>query len=162
MRLRIPLPSIAKKVQQVAPDVVAEQSGMLNPFLNPEEEPHARSYARNKHWSVPDYKPTQLSPSEEQAFQSWGRRNPDAIRGELTPDADYDIRGYWKALTNPQDPNHGLTGQAGNGHYSDFWKTPYSGVFSKESMYATPDAPSWNGDSLYTKDGKLVTGIPLK
>src|SRR5215831_442674 len=45
---------------------------------------------------------TRLSPEEEAQFQNWVRVNK--IPWQDTPVADYDMRGYWKAMTsgNPE------------------------------------------------------------
>ncbi len=129
--------------------------GALNPYHNPEDQPSQASFAFNHQWAKPGPYVTKLSPEDEAKFQQWVQQNH--VPWQDTPDADYDMRGYWKALTNPSDPHHDLTQRAKNGHYSDYWKTPYSGVFSRESMYATPKAPRWVGQKLYTTDGRLVT-----
>ncbi len=126
----------------------------LNPYENPEDEPHIVSFARNEQYAKPGYQPTQLQPGENVPFNVWASLHPQAVRGEMTPDADYDIKGYWRA----QQAGDPLAVQAGNNHYPDKWKTPYSGVFSNESMYAKPNAPRWQGNSLYTDLGRKVTG----
>lgn len=97
---------------------------------------------------------TKLSPAEEQKFEAWVRANH--VPWQDTPTADYDMRGYWKALQS------GKATQSYNAwdhtmHFPDTWKTPYSGVFSRESIYAKPDAPHWDGDKLVTASGKLIT-----
>jgi hypothetical protein len=85
---------------------------------------------------------TKLSPSEETKFQSWKQKNAPNDSG-----ADYDLRGAYKA---------GLSPAASNGHWSDLYKKPNHPTFSNESMYATPDAPHWEGSRLIGKNGNLV------
>jgi hypothetical protein len=103
--------------------------------------------------SVGKYK-TPLSADEESAFQDWARKN--GVPWQDTPDADYDMRGFWKAsqsgkastAVNPSD---------GRVHYPDTFKTPYHATFSNESQYATPDAPHWERTKLVRPDGSVVT-----
>jgi hypothetical protein len=85
---------------------------------------------------------TKLSPPEETKFQSWKQKNAPNDSG-----ADYDLRGAYKA---------GLSPAASNGHWSDLYKKPNHPTFSNESMYATPDAPHWEGSRLIGKNGNLV------
>lgn len=124
----------------------------LNPYKNPEQQPPEQSYAFNKQWAKTGPYVTTLSPGDEQKFQQWVQANH--IPWQDTPTADYDMRGYWKAMQS----GNSLAKRASNGHFPDKWKTPYSGTFSRESMYATSDAPYWKGDNLVTNDGRLVTG----
>jgi hypothetical protein len=93
---------------------------------------------------------TNLSPPEERGFQSWVKEN--RVPYQDSPTADYDMRGFYKAKQSG-DP---IAAQAPNGHYPDKWKTPYHKTFSNESMYATPDAPHWEGSRLVGKDGRVV------
>lgn len=62
------------------------------------------------------------------------------------PNADYDMRGFWKAGGK----------RAANGHFPDTYKTPYHKSFSNESRYATKDAPHWEGDRLVDKNGRVI------
>lgn len=89
---------------------------------------------------------TKLPILEELSFMKWAKDN----RVPLTD--DYDMRGYWKALS-ANDPR---ALQAGNGHYPDIWKTPLHKSFSNESIYATKNAPHWYGDTLRDKLGSLL------
>jgi len=101
---------------------------------------------RNLKWAKPGPYVTALTPQEEQKFRAWVQANhvPNEDDGAQT---GYDLRGFWKALEagdpmaksamNPYDKTL---------HYPDKWKTPYSTEgFSNQSMYALPDAPSWQG-----------------
>jgi hypothetical protein len=125
----------------------------LNQYRNPEDQPGNVSYDFNKAWSKPGPYTTKLSSTDETSFQHWAKQNPSLVRGELnTTTPDYDMRGYWKAQQGG-DPN---AKQAPNRHFPDTWKTPYDATFSRESKYATPDAPHWEGDKLVTKGGQVV------
>lgn len=107
---------------------------------------------------------TPLTPNEETRFRQWLRdyRSPTdpsyRIPFDPSPRSDYDMRGYWKALQrgDPEakqsvDPNDKKL------HFPDIWKTPYHETFSAESMYATPDAPTWNKqDQLIDKHGRIL------
>jgi N12 class adenine-specific DNA methylase len=127
-------------------------------------------FARNKAWARPDAKDftTKLDPGQEAKFQTWVKTNK--VPFDPDPDADYDMRGYWKASQDPTawkklidggkidkeltkiDPNDGKP------HYPDYWKTPYHETFSNESQWADPaKAPRWNDkDQLVAPDGKVV------
>jgi hypothetical protein len=93
---------------------------------------------------------TKLPTAQEQAFQSWVKKNK--VPWQDTPTADYDMRGYWKAKQGG-DPT---AKQAGNLHFPDTYKTPYHKTFSNESRYATPNAPHWAGDRLIDQSGKVM------
>lgn len=93
---------------------------------------------------------TVLEPSQEANFQSWVKQNK--VPWQDTPTADYDMRGYYKAMQSG-DP---LARQASNMHYPDTYKTPYHKTFSNESKYATQDAPSWQGNRLVDNRGNIV------
>jgi len=84
---------------------------------------------------------TKLPPAEEQKFQTWKAKNAPTDSG-----ADYDLRGAYKAGLNP----------AANGHWPDTYKKPNHPTFSNESIYATSDAPRWQGNVLVDKSGKIV------
>ena len=125
---------------------------------NPEDEPHDRSFQRNKPWSAPGPYVTSLSPKDETEFQKWAKANPKLVEGELNTDTpDYDVRGRWLADKHG-DPEAKLTRSEFDGtlHASDKWKTPYDAVFSRESKYATPDAPRWVGDKLIASNGQVI------
>lgn len=94
---------------------------------------------------------TQLDPAQEQAFQHWV--NLYKIPWQDTPTADYDMRGFWKAMT-AGDPRAVQSAQSG--HYPDIWKTPYHHTFSNESIYAPPTAPHWVGNQLVDSSGRVL------
>ena len=108
---------------------------------------------------------TKLPPQDEAKFQTWvdtsrkaaeagDKRFEPIANWRDTPDADYDLRGYYAA-------NKGqLVGEMkkDGGHLTDEFKTPYHKTFSNESRYATPDAPHWDDkDRLIDKNGKVLT-----
>jgi hypothetical protein len=133
----------------------------LNPYPNPEDQPRDVSLKFNAPWTAPDWqsKVTKLSPADEAEFQKWAAANPKAVEGELDPaTADYDVRGHWLAAKKGE-PEAVLVPNKWDGklHGNDKFKLPSNGTFSNESMYATPDAPRWQGNKLVTKDGKIVT-----
>lgn len=94
---------------------------------------------------------TQLDPQAEAQFQDWVKSNN--IPWQDSPTADYDMRGFWKAM---QDKDPRAVRSFANKHFPDTWKTPYHASFSNESMYAPPDAPHWQGNQLVDKSGKVV------
>jgi hypothetical protein len=94
---------------------------------------------------------TKLDPMDEIKFLLWVVQN----KIPFDPNnvfSDYDMRGYWKALTSG-DPR---ATRATSGHFPDIWKTPMHKTFSNESMYATPNAPKWVGNQLVDPQGKVV------
>jgi hypothetical protein len=124
------------------------------------EEKPEDSFKRNKPWAKPGAAPfiTKLSPDQEKEFQDWAAKNPDMVKGELdTKTPDYDVRGRWLAEKNG-DPDAKLTRSAFDGklHASDKWKTPFHRTFSAESIYASPDAPKWDGNVLKDKNGNAI------
>lgn len=125
---------------------------------HPEDEPREEAFSRNRQWAKPGPYVTKLSPEDEKEFQAWAAKHPDLVEGELdTPTPDYDVRGRWLAEKNG-DPDAKLVRNAFDGklHASDKWKTPYDAVFSRESIYAKPDAPRWDGDKLVADNGQVI------
>lgn len=76
------------------------------------------------------------------------------------------MRGFWKGLQEG-DP-HAVTSidpYDKKLHFTDYWKTPWHETFSRESKYATDEAPYWKDDRyLVDKEGKVLfdaaTGRP--
>jgi hypothetical protein len=98
---------------------------------------------------------TNLSLDDEQRFQAWVKAKNVPWRDE--PAADYDMRGFWKALTSGDPRARQAQSQFdGRMHFPDTWKTPYHKTLSNESMYAAPGAPHWVGDRLVDKNGRIV------
>lgn len=99
---------------------------------------------------------TALSPLEEMAFQAWAKKNN--VPFDDSPDADYDMRGFYKALTNKDTrASSGMNSNDGQMHYTDHFKTPYHESFSEESRFAKKGAPRWNEyDQLGLPSGRLV------
>ena len=98
---------------------------------------------------------TKLDPADEARFQVWVQQNK--VPWLDSPTADYDMRGFWKAMT-AADPRAVRNFQSQ--HFPDIWKTPYHETFSRESMYALPTAPRWvrhpNGYVLIDQQGRIV------
>lgn len=97
---------------------------------------------------------TKLPSAEEQQFQLWAKNHNAPITD------DYDMRGFWKALSNV-DPR-AITAVNPNDkqlHYPDTWKTPLHESFSGESIYMAPHTkgPSWNPqDQLVAPGGRVL------
>ena len=98
---------------------------------------------------------TNLSPAEEKMFQQWVAKNN--VPFDPTPQADYDMRGFWKAMVSG-DPRatSGISPSDNQIHYPDTWKTPNHETFSNESIYAGPGAPHWEGDKLVDSRGRVI------
>jgi hypothetical protein len=123
---------------------------------------YPKFFAANQGYAKPGPYVTQLTPEEEVEFRQW------AIAHKVSPDDQtYDNRGFWKAL-KADDPRAkaGFNPTAGEVHGPDVWKTPYDPSFSNESIYATEDAPRWQGQYLVDKRGQKLfddrTGQRLK
>jgi hypothetical protein len=102
---------------------------------------------------------TTLQPQEELKFRSWldANKNTGPLKYYNPNDAysDYDMRGYWKEtqgkIQNNIDPYDKQM------HFPDTYKTPYHETFSRESKYATKDAPYWDSqDRLVDKKGNVL------
>lgn len=91
-----------------------------------------------------------LKPFEEKVFRKWLQDNEVPFDAEAGV-TDYDMRGFWKALVS-KDPKAATAIDPHDQriHYPDYWKTPMHETFSRESQWATPDAPQW------TDDGRLI------
>lgn len=96
---------------------------------------------------------TQLSLPEEAEFQLWVKKN--RVPFDDSPTSDYDMRGFWKALKKGS-ANTTTSAFDGLTHYPDTFKTPYHKTFSRESKYATDNAPQWKGDRLVDKLGSVL------
>lgn len=88
---------------------------------------------------------TKLDDEQEKGYQGWRSKLPKPLQYE----GDYDLRGAYldnqKTTPGPDGP-----------HMSDKFKKPNHPKFSRESKYATPDAPRWVGKKLINKQGKVV------
>lgn len=115
-------------------------------------------YRRNLRYTLPTPGGffTKINPKEEAQFYKWVKDNN--VPYDRSPQADYDMVGFWKALV-ANDPR-AVTAINPNDHrmhFPDYWKTPYHESFSAESQWATSLAPSWNElDQLVTPDGTVV------
>jgi hypothetical protein len=99
---------------------------------------------------------TSLPALQEMAFKQWAHRNN--VPFDPSPQADYDMRGFWRALMN-KDPRatSGMNPNDNAMHYPDYWKTPYHESFSNESKWNTTGEPGWNDqDQLVNRSGQVV------
>lgn len=121
---------------------------MASPTLTP-KAPLPSPYAKKGPYV------TKLSPEEEAKFVQWVKANK--VPWEDIPNADYDMRGYYKALQSG-DPSvrQKLSGFDGKMHFPDTYKTPYHKTFSNESIYALPTAPRWVGNKLVDRLGRVI------
>lgn len=157
--------ALARLIQGTAPPsptTPPAQSPLFGVSTNaPRQNPEnmftpAQNLAVYQQYAKPGPYQTMLSPVEESQFRQWVAQQPN-LRGQdvFSPNADYDMRGFWQALKagdpratsaiNPYDKSI---------HYPDAWKTPRDATFSNQSMYALPNAPQWRdypgGYSEYT------------
>ena len=151
----------AYKPKPEATPISKARNMVAGPGAPPED-----TYAKNRQYikqgvGESDYY-TKLPPDQEKQFQQWVKENDVPYKPGLPASAagnrDYDMRGFWKGLQegdphakNAIDPNDGKM------HYNDFWKTPYHESYSRQSKFATPDAPDWDKeDRLVDKNGKVI------
>ena len=101
-----------------------------------------------------DYR-TDLPPNQEFEFQNWVKQNDIPYVDE--PRADYDMRGFYKALQN-KDPRATSSYDFLDNrfHYPDIWKTPWHETFSQDSMYSLPTSPHWVKDKLINALGTTI------
>ena len=104
---------------------------------------------------------TKLNPMQEYLFRQWlseGKNDPRQYFNPNSPNQDYDMRGYFKAIQN-KDPRatSGVDPYDNKIHFTDQWKTPTHETFSNQSMWAGNNAPSWNNkDQLVDTKGNVV------
>ena len=81
---------------------------------------------------------TQLSPEEENMFNQWLQQEGTLRGRDMSNDIiDYDMRGFYKGLSDQQRQNREMTP-----HFPDTYKKPNHPTFSNESIYNNTD----NGD----------------
>ena len=105
---------------------------------------------------------TALPIQQELAFRQWVNQN--RIPFDDSPTSDYDMRGFYQAMMSG-DPAAATQVSTFDGlpHFPDTYKTPYHRSFSRESKYATENAPTWQGDRLVNKLGSvLIDETPKK
>jgi hypothetical protein len=123
----------APTTEETLRDLGPEPMAFVHEMLSPEEGVDIE----------PSYH-TPLSPENEQKFDNSG-------------ESDYDMRGFWRALQQGDpDAKTAVSQFDGKIHFPDTYKTPYHRTFSNESIYASPDAPHWEGDRLIDKNGNVI------
>ena len=102
---------------------------------------------------------TPLQPWERRAFDQWIDAMSAKLGWRLNPDdPTYDYRGFWRSQ-QLGGRGMGLDPGSGEMHFPDTFKTPEHPTFSRESIYATPDAPYWTDkDVQLDKEGKVTLG----
>lgn len=97
----------------------------ISPYANPDE------YYKNNY-------NTNLTPAEQQGFQSWMKESSKLQGRDLRNDSyDYDVNGAYRALKGqPAQPGHG----------TDLFKKPNHPTFSNESMYHNTPDPRFGGN----------------
>jgi len=98
---------------------------------------------------------TKLPPAKEALYQKWLDSTSRDVGHRLNPDdPGYDMRGYWRDVV--ATGRFKRMGQ--DQHFPDTYKTPYHPTFSRESRFATSDAPMWRDDQLVD----AATGQPTQ
>jgi len=93
----------------------------------------------------PDAYQTRLTPDQENLYRKWLTATGKDTGIKYDPDdASYDMRGYWADVV--AGGRFKRMGKAQ--HFPDTYKTPYHPTFSRESKYATDDAPYWTSDDV--------------
>lgn len=123
---------------------------------NPSQQPEPAS-----EWSKPNWRDdlTVLPPDQEVRFQQWVEDNK--VPFDPSPNADYDMRGYWKDIASRGQNSTEVNAFDNEVHYPDTYKTPFHKSFSRESKFATSAAPEWVGNDsdgwkLMDKSGKVI------
>lgn len=133
-------PTTEETLRALGPEPMAFVHEMLSPEEGVDIEP---SYH------------TPLSPENEQKFLRWVKDT--GVPFDNSGESDYDMRGFWRALQQGDpDAQTAVSAFDGKLHFPDTYKTPYHRTFSNESIYASPDAPHWEGDKLIDKNGKVI------
>jgi len=112
---------------------------------------------RNLAYANPNWQQemTQLPPDQEQAFSAWLNANKVPFNpSDKYP--DYDMRGYYQSLMQGKAGNASVNAVDNKLHYPDTFKTPYHQSFSRESKWATENAPIWSGNKLVSPKGEIV------
>lgn len=102
---------------------------------------------------------TQLSPLDEFQFRNWVQQNNVPFDVNAPGATDYDMRGYWRGLTqgNPMAVPTEINQNDGKPHYTDYYKTPLHQSFSDASQWAGPGAPQWvNDHQLASPNGRVL------
>src|SRR5258708_1928997 len=113
-------------------------------------DPGTMNFLRNFPYAKGEDYQTKLGDDQEQQFLQWVHKNK--IPFDPSQNSDYDMRGYYKAMQAGDDNAK----RAENGHFPDTYKTPFHQTFSNESIYATKDAPHWDGNTLIDKFGNVI------
>ena len=111
----------------------------------------------------PPFKPgasynTPLPVLDEMAFRQWVLSNSVPFNANA-PVSDYDMRGYWRGLTNgnPMARPTEINPNDNRPHFPDYYKTPLHQTFSAESQWAGPHAPTWiNDHQLASPNGRIL------
>jgi hypothetical protein len=76
-------------------------------------------------------------------FMDWVRKNN--VPYDPSPQADYDMPGFWKGLMSGDPRAHsGINPNDNRLHFTDAWKTPYHHTFSNQSIYSKNQTdPQW-------------------
>ncbi len=88
-----------------------------------------------------------LPSDQEMAFQTWAANNNVPLSN------DYDMRGFYQALTN-LDPRAvgSVNPNDQQMHFPDIWKMPNHQTFSTDSSFYNPQTmpttPTWNGGEI--------------
>src|SRR5215472_15353865 len=149
----VPQPLRAPASPQKAQDPFAALGAVYEPAApaaTPIPAPVASHAPALQKYAKPGPYTTKLAPDQESAFQQWVKQNQ--VPWQDSPAADYDMRGYYKAMVAGDPDAH----RAANLHFPDTWKTPYHKTFSNESIYATSGAPHWDGDVLKDASGQVI------
>lgn len=98
---------------------------------------------------------TPLSPDEESQFRLW------ALMNKVPMSDDYNMRGYFKAMSLPGMQSSGINANDGQMHYPDTFKLPNHETFSTDSGYydprTMPNTPTWEGGPIGRTGGESWT-----
>ena len=123
--------------------------------MNDNDYPEITDDSIGLRYALPGPYVTNLSSSDERQFQDWVKQNN--VPFDPSPEADYDMRGFWAALMNGNPAAfRSINPKDKQIHYPDIWKTPYHKTFSNESIYSGDQAPHWEGNQLIDYFGRVI------
>lgn len=84
-----------------------------------------------------------LTEKDKAAYLAW------LLRTGAAESPDYDMPGFFKSVsTGDPRARHSVNPNDGQVHFSDAFKLPNHETFSRDSRYANPTTPEWQGGGL--------------
>jgi hypothetical protein len=111
----------------------------------------------------PSNETTLLTPDEKHRMKLWAAmykiNDVNKETGDVYPDANYDMAGYFKANQMPPHVIGYATPHFPGGHYPDTWKQSTHPSFSQQSQYSS--GPSQGGMWIGPKNETFLSQPPM-